>query len=142
VPINALVAIAGTPLGDRMIRGGKSVQWHDMVRAIATAKIVMPASSIRLSAGRMEFSQEAQGLMFLAGANSIFTGDKLLTTANPEFSEDTEMFRVLGLKGKAPFTGNTAHLRPASAPVLDDLAHEVASDALGPTKDGPRAASW
>jgi len=115
VPINALVPVPGTPLGDRQIKEGKVVQWHDMVRAIAAAKIVMPTSSVRLSAGRMEFSQEAQGLMFLAGANSIFTGDKLLTTANPDFAADMKMFEVLGLKGKAPFTGNTAAFRPAWA---------------------------
>jgi biotin synthase len=153
VPINALVPIEGTPLGDKVIREGKQVQWHDMVRAIATAKVVMPSSSIRLSAGRMEFSQEAQALMFMAGANSIFTGDTLLTTANPEFSKDAAMFKVLGLRGKAPFTGNTAALRPDWAPKLDDEA-KVVEDAAGPedlpamsfkstsSKSGPHAAAW
>lgn len=152
VPINALVPIAGTPLGDRMIRDGKGVQWHDMVRAIATAKVVMPASCVRLSAGRMEFSQEAQALMFMAGANSIFTGDKLLTTPNPEFSQDAAMFEVLGLKGKAPFTGNTAGLRPAWAVIDEDEAVPVTTmaaassgmhlgDAAG-EGSRPRAAAW
>ena len=79
--------LAGTPLGDRQIKTGRAVTWRDMVRSIATARLVMPKSMVRLSAGRMEFSQEAQAMMFLAGANSIFTGDKLLTTANPKFSE-------------------------------------------------------
>jgi len=151
VPINALVPIEGTPLGDRIIKEGKAVHWHDMVRAIATAKVVMPKSSIRLSAGRMEFSQEAQAFMFLAGANSIFTGDKLLTTANPEFSDDKNMFKVLGLKGKAPFTGNTAKFRPAWAPPAEeeqltvDLSSFAASGSAGAPPDArarPHAAPW
>eukprot|EP00434_Breviolum_minutum_P009189 symbB.v1.2.008096.t1/scaffold503.1/size194688/11 len=105
---------------------GKGVTWRDMVRSIATARIVMPQSMVRLSAGRMEFSQEAQAMMFLCGANSIFTGDKLLTTANPKFSEDAAMFEVLGLKGKKPFTGPTAHLRPEGL-AEEDLAQPVAA---------------
>lgn len=64
----------------------------------------MPQSMVRLSAGRKEFSVAEQGLMFFAGANSIFTGDTLLTTGNPEFDDDTAMFQVLGLKGKPPHT--------------------------------------
>ena len=115
VPINALVPVEGTPLGDRQIRMGTGVTWRDMMRSIATARIVMPQSMVRLSAGRMEFSQEAQAMMFMAGANSIFTGDKLLTTPNPKFSEDSKMFELLGLTGKKPFTGPTASLRPSWA---------------------------
>merc|ERR1719193_629915 len=120
----------------------------------------MPKSSIRLSAGRKEFSQEAQAFMFLAGANSIFTGDKLLTTANPEFSDDAEMFKVLGLKGKAPFTGNTAQFRPAWAPTPEaeesmeatapeaaPVASDIPAQGFGafPQVAGqprPRAAAW
>jgi len=116
VPINALVPIEGTPLGDKQIAKGGKVHWHEMVRAIATARVIMPRSFVRLSAGRMSFSQEAQAFMFFSGANSIFTGDTLLTTPNPEFSEDAKMFEVLGLKGKAPFTGVTAEFRPAWVP--------------------------
>jgi len=159
VPINALVPVPGTPLGDRMLRDGKGVTWHDMVRAIATAKVVMPQSSVRLSAGRMEFSQEAQAMMFMAGANSIFTGDKLLTTANPEFAQDAAMFETLGLKGKQPFTGNTANFRPAWAPKLEAEAFgKEASDSVPPAQmlqdlervhagndqrtERPRAAAW
>eukprot|EP00913_Durusdinium_trenchii_P032948 g30844.t1 len=101
VPINALVPIEGTPLGDRQIKMGTAVTWRDMVRSIATARIVMPQSMVRLSAGRMEFSQEAQAMMFMAGANSIFTGDKLLTTANPKFSEETGLCTAEGLSNIA-----------------------------------------
>lgn len=144
VPINALVPIEGTPLGDRQIAMGKGVTWRDMVRSIATARIVMPHSMVRLSAGRMEFSQEAQAMMFLCGANSIFTGDKLLTTANPKFSEDAAMFEVLGLKGKKPFSGNTAHLRPAELKDEDlaqpaDAAMMAAARARG---EGPREVAF
>mmetsp|Transcript_3903 Transcript_3903/g.4770 ORF Transcript_3903/g.4770 Transcript_3903/m.4770 type:complete len:427 (-) Transcript_3903:69-1349(-) len=102
VPINALVPVAGTPLGDKLLARGIHPTWDDMVRMIATARIVMPATMVRLSAGRLEFSKEAQALMFMAGANSIFTGDTLLTTPNPEFNEDNSMFEMLGLEGKPP----------------------------------------
>jgi biotin synthase len=98
VPINALVPVAGTPLGDR-----ERVAFDELVRMIATARIVMPKSAVRLSAGRLELSVAEQGMCFMAGANSIFAGDKLLTTANPEFTADMEMFRILGLTPKASF---------------------------------------
>jgi biotin synthase len=100
VPINALVPVKGTPL-----ESSKRVSTWDMVRMIATARIIMPQSAVRLSAGRLEMSMEAQALCFLAGANSIFAGDKLLTTPNPEFDVDMEMFRILGLKPKEAFSG-------------------------------------
>ena len=92
VPINALVSIDGTPLEDR-----KPVSSWEMVRMIATARIMMPASTVRLSAGRTEMSPEAQALCFLAGANSIFSGDRLLTTPNPSLGEDEQLFSDLGL---------------------------------------------
>jgi len=95
VPVNALVPIDGTPLEKQKI-----VSTWEMVRMIATARIVMPASVVRLSAGRNNMNQEAQALCFMAGANSIFAGDKLLTTPNPEFNEDMELFKLLGLKPK------------------------------------------
>jgi len=151
VPINALVPIEGTPLGDKQIAKGGKVHWHEMVRAIATARVVMPRSFVRLSAGRMSFSEEAQAFMFLAGANSIFTGDTLLTTPNPEFSADARMFEVLGLKGKAPFTGVTAAFRPewAQAPVDAPAAEAApaslaAAAAAAAATEGarPRAAAW
>ncbi|MCB9686925.1 MAG: biotin synthase BioB [Alphaproteobacteria bacterium] len=96
VPINALVAVDGTPLGGR-----ERVDAIDMVRAIATARIVMPRTRIRLSAGRERLSEEAQLLCFLAGANSIFFGDKLLTTGNPSYDADMAMFERSGLRPAA-----------------------------------------
>ncbi|MCB0633998.1 MAG: biotin synthase, partial [Lewinella sp.] len=75
----------------------------DMIRMVATARIVMPQSVIRLSAGRTNMSYEGQALCFMAGAGSIFAGDKLLTTPNPEMFEDLEMFHLLGLEPTAPF---------------------------------------
>lgn len=93
VPINALVPVEGTPLEDR-----PPVDPIDMVRMIATARIALPSSRIRLSAGRLEMSDETQALCFLAGANSVFAGDKLLTTANPGDDRDIQLFEKLGLE--------------------------------------------
>lgn len=98
IPINALVAVAGTPLENQ-----KTIPVWDMVRMVATSRILFPQSIIRLSAGRTEMSQEGQALCFMAGASSIFAGDKLLTTPNPEFNEDADLFKILGLTPKAPF---------------------------------------
>jgi biotin synthase len=98
VPINALVAVEGTPLEEQ-----PPVPIWDMVRMIATARIVLPKTAVRLSAGRLSMSMEGQALCFLAGANSIFAGDKLLTTPNPKYNEDMEMFKILGLTPKKAF---------------------------------------
>ncbi len=98
VPINALVRVKGTPL-----ENNKKVDIWDMVRMIATARILMPAAMVRLSAGRSEMSVAEQALCFMAGANSIFSGDKLLTTPNPAFDEDVAMFSLLGLKPREAF---------------------------------------
>ena len=98
VPINALVPIEGTPLA----KNHKVDVW-DMVRMIATARILMPNSMVRLSAGRNDLSVAEQALCFMAGANSIFAGEKLLTTPNPSFDEDNAMFELLGLKPRAAF---------------------------------------
>lgn len=98
VPINALVPIPGTPLADN-----KKVDVWDLVRMIATARMLMPTSMVRLSAGRNDLSVAEQALCFLAGANSIFAGDKLLTTANPTFEEDNNMFSLLGLQPRVAF---------------------------------------
>jgi len=98
VPINALVPVAGTPLGEN-----SRVPFDALVRMVATARILMPRSAVRLSAGRLELSVAEQGMCFLAGANSIFAGDKLLTTPNPEFNADVAMFHTLGLRPKAAF---------------------------------------
>lgn len=93
VPVNALVPVEGTPLEDQ-----PRVSVWEMIRMIATARILMPAAMVRLSAGRVRMSLEEQALCFLAGANSIFAGDKLLTTPNPDFVEDQQMFQTLQLK--------------------------------------------
>lgn len=93
VPINQLVAVEGTPLAE-----APPVDPLDFVRTIAVARILMPRSHVRLSAGRTAMSDEMQALCFLAGANSIFYGDKLLTTPNPESSRDMQLFARLGVK--------------------------------------------
>ncbi len=98
VPINTLVPVAGTPLAEN-----NKVPFDQLVRMIATARIVMPKSAVRLSAGRLALSVAEQAMCFMAGANSIFAGDKLLTTPNPEFNSDMEMFSLLGLAPKAAF---------------------------------------
>lgn len=92
VPINTLVKIAGTPMQD-----AEDVSPIEWIRTIAVARILMPASFVRLSAGRNSLSDEAQALAFFAGANSVFVGDKLLTTANPEYKDDAALFKTLGL---------------------------------------------
>ena len=92
VPVNALVPVEGTPLEDQ-----PKVSVWEMVRMIATARILMPKAMVRLSAGRVRMNLEEQALCFLAGANSIFAGDKLLTTPNPGYIRDQEMFQVLSL---------------------------------------------
>lgn len=97
VPINMLVQVEGTPL-----YGTPKLDTFEFVRTIAVARIMMPASFVRLSAGRTEMAPEAQALCFLAGANSIFCGDKLLTTANPTFAEDMQLFAQLGIAPLEP----------------------------------------
>ena len=97
VPINALVPVKGTVLGD-MFAGERMIDDIEFVRTVAVARITMPRSMVRLSAGRESMSESTQALCFLAGANSIFTGDKLLTTANSGDSADAAMFAKLGLK--------------------------------------------
>jgi len=97
VPINMLVRVEGTPLASMT-----ALDPLEMVRAIATARILMPASRVRLAAGRKQLSPEAVTLCFLAGANSIFVGEKLLTTPNPGPDEDEELLRSLGMKPLEP----------------------------------------
>ncbi|RIJ33954.1 biotin synthase BioB [Pontibacter oryzae] len=98
VPVNALVPVKGTPLEHQPL-----VSVWEMVRMIATARILMPKSMVRLSAGRERMSVTDQALCFLAGANSIFTGEKLLTTPNPDFDADKAMFELLGLNPRKSF---------------------------------------
>jgi len=108
IPINALVAVEGTPMEDQ-----KPIEQWEMIRMVATTRIAFPESVVRLSAGRTKMTMEGQALCFLAGAGSVFAGDKLLTTPNPEFNEDLEMFKTLGLVPKAAYTEGE---KPVSLP--------------------------
>ena len=108
IPINALVAIEGTPLENQ-----KPIEQWELIRMVATTRIAFPESVVRLSAGRTKMSMEGQALCFMAGAGSIFAGDKLLTTPNPEFNEDKEMFEILGLLPKQAFADGE---KPVSNP--------------------------
>ncbi|PQA35980.1 UNVERIFIED_CONTAM: bioB [Trichonephila clavipes] len=117
VPINQLVKIPGTPLGDV-----EDLDPFEFVRTIAVARIVMPKSMVRLSAGREQMPESLQALCFMAGANSIFYGEKLLTTANPEAEADRKLFRRLGLTPKVEDA-----IPHAAAPAHDDLAGDAAT---------------
>ena len=94
-----MVSVDGTPLEDQ-----NPIEIWEMVRMVATTRIVMPTTQVRLSAGRTQMSPEGQAMCFFAGANSIFAGDKLLTTPNPEISDDMKLFAALGLSPQKPFT--------------------------------------
>jgi biotin synthase len=98
VPVNALVPVEGTPLEEQ-----EKVSVWEMIRMIATARIIMPTAMVRLSAGRVRMTLEEQALCFMAGANSIFAGDKLLTTPNPGVIQDKEMFQILNLKPRQAY---------------------------------------
>ncbi|MDQ3393628.1 MAG: biotin synthase BioB [Bacteroidota bacterium] len=104
VPVNALVPVEGTPLENQ-----EKVSIWEMVRMIATARIIMPRAMVRLSAGRVRMNLEEQALCFMAGANSIFAGDKLLTTPNPEENIDKKMFQVLNLKPRKSYKEQVVH---------------------------------
>lgn len=118
VPINALVPVEGTPLSDQ-----DPLDPLDWVRAIAVARILMPRTRVRLSAGRLSIPPAAQALAFLAGANSIFTGEKLLTTPNPEADIDRALLAKLGLYARA--LGETAE---------DGCCHDAAGGRTGATE--------
>jgi len=126
VPINALVSVEGTPFEEH-----KPPDVFQMARTIATARVVMPKSMVRLSAGRLAFSELEQSVMFLAGANSIFAGEKLLTTPNPAWNEDAALFDKLGLVTRPAFR-NAAHAvppkpAPAEAPRVPRSERRAAS---------------
>jgi len=99
VPINALVPVEGTPLEHQQV-----VSIWEMVRMIAVTRIVMPTTTVRLSAGRTQMTEEGQALCFMAGASSLFAGDKLLTTPNPDYNSDLAMLDTLGLVPSEPFS--------------------------------------
>jgi biotin synthase len=96
VPINSLVRVPGTPLAD-----AAPIDPLDFVRMIAVARITMPKARVRLSAGRQQLGDAVQALCFLAGANSIFYGDKLLVTGNPDVEADVQLLARLGLKARS-----------------------------------------
>ena len=97
LPVNALVPIEGTPLGDKVAAEGQ-IEGIEFVRTVAVARLACPKAVVRLSAGRETMSRELQALCFLAGANSIFVGAQLLTTRNPDMDQDAQLFADLGLK--------------------------------------------
>jgi biotin synthase len=131
VPINRLVQVAGTPL-----HGTTELDPFEFVRTIAAARIVMPKSMVRLSAGRESMSDELQALCFLAGANSIFYGEKLLTTGNPDTERDLALFARLGLKPmQVVETANTVH-----ADIIDTAAPGAVVDATDTSPPCTRAA--
>lgn len=110
VPINMLVPVEGTKL-----EHAAPLDIFEWIRCIAVARILMPRAMVRLSAGRLEISREAQALAFMAGANAIFTGEKLLTTPNPEFDADNELLKTLGLKPRAPYKDDEQVPKKAAA---------------------------
>lgn len=121
IPINALVAVEGTPMAEQ-----KPIEQWEMIRMVATTRIAFPQSIVRLSAGRTKMSMEGQALCFMAGAGSIFAGDKLLTTPNPEFNEDKEMFDILGLIPSEPFKDGEKPVTIPDEKILARKAKEAA----------------
>ena len=107
LPVNALVPVTGTPLGDRVRREGE-IDPIEFVRTVAVARLVCPRSMVRLSAGRETMSPEMQALCFLAGANSIFVGNRLLTTPNPAEDADARLFERLDLRPLEPSPAEAA----------------------------------
>ncbi len=129
VPINLLVRVEGTPLADTA-----DLDPFEFVRAIAVARILMPRSHVRLSAGRSGMSDELQALCFLAGANSIFYGEKLLTTGNPDTARDRALFARLGITPEAPPAADVAHgtaAQDTAAPIGTAATPDAAHIATG-----------
>jgi biotin synthase len=122
VPINMLVKVEGTPLEKEA-----DLDPFDFIRTIAVARILMPASHVRLSAGREKMNDQTQALAFFAGANSIFYGEKLLTTANPETSKDMQLFKRLGINPEAYEVHET---EAEQEEMLAHQLHEVQMDSL------------
>lgn len=112
VPVNALVPVEGTPLEEQ-----PRVSVWEMIRMIATARIIMPKAMVRLSAGRVRMNVEEQALCFLAGANSIFAGDKLLTTPNPEEDADKQLFQTLNIRPRPSFKNGEPALKFEQIPL-------------------------
>lgn len=121
VPINMLVKVEGTPLADQ-----DDLDPFDFIRTIAVARIVMPASHVRLSAGREDMNDQMQALAFLAGANSIFYGEKLLTTPNPESNKDMQLFKRLGIKPEE------RHVKETEEEIEETLTEKLAEAKMDP----------
>ena len=121
VPINRLVQVAGTPLA-----GTALLDPFEFVRTIAVARILMPRSMVRLSAGRTEMSDELQALCFFAGANSIFYGEKLLTTGNPDVEHDQALFARLGIHAMELDAAHDDHATTVHADIVESCATEAA----------------
>lgn len=119
VPVNMLVKVPGTPM-----ESVEDLDPFDFIRTLAVARIMMPASHVRLSAGREEMNDQMQALCFLAGANSIFYGEKLLTTANPEADKDRQLFQRLGIR---PEERHTEHSEEERAAVLAQAVEDEAN---------------
>jgi len=113
IPVNELVPVPGTPLGDQ---GVERVDPFEVVRTIAVARILMPASYVRLSAGRSDMDESLQAMCLMAGANSLFTGDTLLTTGNPAFEQDRELLARLGMQPEANPLASQGDTQPELAP--------------------------
>ena len=107
VPINQLVKVPGTPLGEI-----EDIDPFEFIRCIAVARILMPKAHVRLSAGRRQMTDEAQALAFMAGANSMWLGDKLLTTPNPDTDHDSSLLQRLGIKAEAQEVQLVDHTEP------------------------------
>ena len=132
VPINNLVQVKGTPLA-----GTAPIDPFEFVRTIAVARITMPKSMVRLSAGRAEMSDELQALCFLAGANSIFYGEKLLTTGNPDVEHDQALFARLGIHPlQVELEPGTVHDRPCRRCAAIEFCRRC------PTSCSAAARSW
>lgn len=127
VPINRLVAVKGTPMQDLAPPSGL-----DLVRCVATARVVMPRTVVRLSAGRLDLNEADQAMAFLAGANSIFDGDKLLTTPNNDRADDERMFGLLGLRSRPaflPYEAGNDSSRKFEAPSSSSSSSSAAAEA-------------
>jgi biotin synthase len=120
-PVNALVPIPGTPLGNR-----KMVPFEKLLRTVATARIVLPATVVRLAAGRVSLSEEQQVACFMAGANAVFTGEKMLTTDCNGWEEDRAMFERWGFYPMRSFE-RTGHITAEDGPVKQDAPSEAAA---------------
>lgn len=129
-PVNALVPIKGTPLGDSLEPGKRPIPFDAILRTIATARLVMPKTIVRIAAGRTTMSEEQQVLCFMAGANAVFTGEKMLTTEAVGWDEDKVMFERYGMKPMKAF--ERGHLREEA--VMEQVPVEAMAPSVGKTE--------